>query len=71
MKAFARGKIFASIAALDFPGGRVQDGCLICPYHGWKLRLPSGQCVRMPRILHSLRQRVHTLPRIASRKDMV
>jgi len=28
-------------------GGRVQDGCLICPYHGWNYDA-SGQCVRMP-----------------------
>jgi len=46
MKAFARGSIFVSIAALDFRG-RVQDGCLICPYHGWNYDA-SGQCVRMP-----------------------
>jgi phenylpropionate dioxygenase-like ring-hydroxylating dioxygenase large terminal subunit len=28
-------------------GGRIQDGCLICPYHGWNYNA-SGQCVRIP-----------------------
>lgn len=28
-------------------GGRVQDECLICPYHGWHYDA-SGQCVRIP-----------------------
>jgi phenylpropionate dioxygenase-like ring-hydroxylating dioxygenase large terminal subunit len=28
-------------------GGRVQDSCLICPYHGWQYDA-SGKCVRMP-----------------------
>jgi phenylpropionate dioxygenase-like ring-hydroxylating dioxygenase large terminal subunit len=28
-------------------GGRVQDGCLICPYHGWNYDA-SGRCVRIP-----------------------
>jgi phenylpropionate dioxygenase-like ring-hydroxylating dioxygenase large terminal subunit len=28
-------------------GGRVQDACLVCPYHGWNYD-SSGQCVRIP-----------------------
>ena len=28
-------------------GGRVQDGCLVCPYHGWNYDA-TGQCVRIP-----------------------
>jgi phenylpropionate dioxygenase-like ring-hydroxylating dioxygenase large terminal subunit len=28
-------------------GGRVQQDCLICPYHGWNYD-SSGQCVRIP-----------------------
>jgi len=28
-------------------GGRVLDGCLQCPYHGWQYD-SSGRCVRMP-----------------------
>jgi phenylpropionate dioxygenase-like ring-hydroxylating dioxygenase large terminal subunit len=28
-------------------GGRVEDSCLICPYHGWQYDA-SGKCVRMP-----------------------
>ena len=28
-------------------GGRVQDDCLICPYHGWNYD-DSGRCVRIP-----------------------
>lgn len=28
-------------------GGRVTDGCLMCPYHGWTYG-PSGECVRIP-----------------------
>ncbi len=27
--------------------GRIQDGCLMCPYHGWTYDA-SGQCVRIP-----------------------
>jgi len=33
-------------------GGRVQDGCLICPYHGWNYDA-SGNACGCPRILHS------------------
>src|SRR5271154_7233804 len=28
-------------------GGRIQDGCLACPYHGWHYDA-SGQCVLIP-----------------------
>ena len=28
-------------------GGRVKDGCLQCPYHGWTYNV-SGECVRIP-----------------------
>lgn len=28
-------------------GGRVQDQCLVCPYHGWNYDA-SGRCVRIP-----------------------
>jgi phenylpropionate dioxygenase-like ring-hydroxylating dioxygenase large terminal subunit len=28
-------------------GGRIQDGCLMCPYHGWTYD-SSGRCVRIP-----------------------
>lgn len=28
-------------------GGRVQNDCLACPYHGWEYDV-SGQCVRIP-----------------------
>jgi phenylpropionate dioxygenase-like ring-hydroxylating dioxygenase large terminal subunit len=28
-------------------GGRVQDWCLVCPYHGWNYDA-SGRCVRIP-----------------------
>jgi phenylpropionate dioxygenase-like ring-hydroxylating dioxygenase large terminal subunit len=28
-------------------GGRVKDGCLQCPYHGWTYNI-SGECVRIP-----------------------
>jgi phenylpropionate dioxygenase-like ring-hydroxylating dioxygenase large terminal subunit len=28
-------------------GGRVREGCLTCPYHGWTYD-PSGACVRIP-----------------------
>ena len=28
-------------------GGRVQDDCLVCPYHGWNYD-SAGQCVRIP-----------------------
>ena len=39
--------------------GWVEDGCLVCPYHGWKYR-PEGDCVRIvdfdePRSMESLR----------------
>jgi phenylpropionate dioxygenase-like ring-hydroxylating dioxygenase large terminal subunit len=28
-------------------GGRVRDGCITCPYHGWTYD-PKGECVRIP-----------------------
>lgn len=28
-------------------GGRIQDGCLVCPYHGWNYDA-AGRCVRIP-----------------------
>src|SRR3984957_16697682 len=28
-------------------GGRIQDDCLVCPYHGWNYD-SSGRCVRIP-----------------------
>jgi phenylpropionate dioxygenase-like ring-hydroxylating dioxygenase large terminal subunit len=28
-------------------GGRIQDECLVCPYHGWRYDA-SGQCVNIP-----------------------
>ncbi len=28
-------------------GGRVEQDCLVCPYHGWNYRA-DGQCVRIP-----------------------
>ena len=34
-------------------GGRIQDNCLICPYHGWNYDA-GGRCVRIPRIQCSL-----------------
>lgn len=27
--------------------GTLEDGCLVCPYHGWKFD-PSGRCVEIP-----------------------
>lgn len=27
--------------------GRVRDGCLVCPYHGWRFD-PTGRCVHIP-----------------------
>ena len=29
-------------------GGRVEDGCLRCPFHGWTWDGESGQCVEIP-----------------------
>jgi len=29
-------------------GGRVEDGCLRCPFHGWKFDGESGECVDIP-----------------------
>jgi nitrite reductase/ring-hydroxylating ferredoxin subunit len=29
-------------------GGRVEDGCLRCPFHGWKFDGTSGECVEIP-----------------------
>ncbi|KAF7241003.1 Cholesterol 7-desaturase [Varanus komodoensis] len=29
-------------------GGRVQGGCLECPFHGWQFRGEDGKCVRIP-----------------------
>jgi phenylpropionate dioxygenase-like ring-hydroxylating dioxygenase large terminal subunit len=27
--------------------GWLEDGCIVCPYHGWKYK-PDGECVRIP-----------------------
>jgi len=27
--------------------GKIEDGCLVCPYHGWRYDT-SGQCVHIP-----------------------
>jgi nitrite reductase/ring-hydroxylating ferredoxin subunit len=29
-------------------GGRVEEGCLRCPFHGWKFDGSSGNCVEIP-----------------------
>lgn len=29
-------------------GGRVEDGCVRCPFHGWKFDGESGECVEIP-----------------------
>lgn len=29
-------------------GGRVEDGCLRCPFHGWKFDGETGRCVEIP-----------------------
>jgi nitrite reductase/ring-hydroxylating ferredoxin subunit len=29
-------------------GGRVEDGCIRCPFHGWKFDGGSGECVEIP-----------------------
>jgi nitrite reductase/ring-hydroxylating ferredoxin subunit len=29
-------------------GGRVEDGCIRCPFHGWKFDGTSGRCVEIP-----------------------
>ena len=29
-------------------GGRVEEGCLRCPFHGWKFDGESGECVEIP-----------------------
>ena len=29
-------------------GGRVEEGCLRCPFHGWKFDGESGECVDIP-----------------------
>ena len=29
-------------------GGRVEEGCLRCPFHGWKFDGASGHCVEIP-----------------------
>jgi nitrite reductase/ring-hydroxylating ferredoxin subunit len=29
-------------------GGRVEDACIRCPFHGWKFDGPTGRCVEIP-----------------------
>src|SRR5437016_2540548 len=29
-------------------GGRVENDCLRCPFHGWKFDGANGQCVEIP-----------------------
>lgn len=28
--------------------GEVENGCIICPWHGWSFNLKSGQCENVP-----------------------
>jgi len=30
-------------AGHDISGGAIEDGCVVCPYHGWNFRLTDGQ----------------------------
>ena len=30
-------------AGHDISGGGVEEGCAVCPYHGWNFRLTDGQ----------------------------
>lgn len=32
--------------------GRVEDGCVVCPYHGWKFNR-SGSCTHVPSLAHN------------------
>ncbi|MFG0328892.1 MAG: Rieske (2Fe-2S) protein [Phycisphaerales bacterium] len=31
-------------AGASLSGGRVYDGCLVCPWHAWEFRLSDGRC---------------------------
>ena len=33
--------------------GWLEDGCVVCPYHGWKFK-PDGECVRIPANLQNV-----------------
>jgi sulfoxide reductase heme-binding subunit YedZ len=37
-------------AGHDLSEGAVQDGCAVCPYHGWNFRLADGQMPSSPGI---------------------
>ncbi len=45
--------------------GRMSDGCLVCPYHGWQFA-GGGQCVRVPSAAEHVppppRAHLHALP---------
>lgn len=38
--------------------GKVVDGCIRCPYHGWSFNR-SGQCVKVPQLTHDLIPRTY------------
>jgi nitrite reductase/ring-hydroxylating ferredoxin subunit len=43
--------------------GDVQDGCVICPLHGWAFRLPNGQHRDLEQVtVHSYRTRLLERP---------
>jgi UDP-MurNAc hydroxylase len=36
---------FCPHAGADLRTGKVVDGCLVCPNHGWRFRLETGECI--------------------------
>jgi len=37
-------------AGHDLSAGGIEDGCAVCPYHGWNFRLTDGQMPSSPGI---------------------
>jgi nitrite reductase (NADH) small subunit len=37
-------------AGASLSGGHIDNGCAICPWHGWAFNLPDGKCPDNPQI---------------------
>jgi nitrite reductase/ring-hydroxylating ferredoxin subunit len=50
-------------AGHDLSGGTVQDGCAVCPFHGWNFRLTNGQMPTAPGVA-VMTYKTRLLPRL-------
>ena len=50
-------------AGHDISGGNIEEGCAVCPYHGWNFRLTDGVMPTAPGIaVRVYESRIYTRP---------